>query len=694
MQELSIDKLVLLPHSEDDSKINLDGQLTVEVVNPLGHAVPIDVLELQMASDFTFLESGQFRRIGTVNIPRAEVWNSTGFKNASTDFFVIQFTFPLTGTLEMTDPEGLGQFLSQYLAGRKSTASFKGTSGVKIFGEFGTLMLTNIPLNAPMKVPPLTEWDVKINKMDFGGGYKTAGLVESGDGMNLNLEALETMIRLDNESQIYMARNRRSYVKVDVEATVINLSPFAMQIDCLPISLYYGETCLGHFVTKSPILLAANGQSTIFDFTGVLKPQNSPSDFRNLSKLLSAFLGNPPTSSPGEGDSDAITIKSESHLSQGPVWLKQGLSSLKFVIPLKSLGNSLNLEGVSAEGLALGSSAINVLEALTLQSFVIDFRHDCNSSPHAAMQPMGDAGNVCPNPPSNSHFDIGLPLGFSAEVRMVNPLGKNANIWVEAISMLLQLNVPSSVGLLGSFAVPTTQIDQKKYEFVDNGGETSKFYVDASGYLWITDRNLLSQFTHDVLERSSVDLKISGNCSSSLDTPLGPIHLLNYPISRSLHFDVPNIFSESGIANDKFTITKFEVSSVTPTKVGSSGTANAYQLDFILEGLYRNDESQGTIYLGNVVFDILGSFPQLVLGNLSAMDLSLLPGESPLNAVGYLSYDNKTKDVLKTMVENILSSQENKLQLSFAQNQPHRPDWLVDALRPVKFNISLKGCVV
>lgn len=159
--------------------------------------------------------------------------------------------------------------------------------------------------------------------------------------------------------------------------SLVNSSPFAIQVGYLDVGLYYKDMYLGPATTSGPINITT-GPNTILLLGHLTSHSSNETELNLLGELFTTYIngGVAPVIARGE----AVTLENGDKIS----WLSQGIRALSINVPLQS------------------AQSIGPIKSIEIDEFSIIFTEDQPWTPSAFSNRL--------------KADIGLPFGFQLNI--------------------------------------------------------------------------------------------------------------------------------------------------------------------------------------------------------------------------------------------------------------------------------------
>eukprot|EP00922_Rhytidocystis_sp_ex-Travisia-forbesii_P009810 GHVS01014360.1.p1 GENE.GHVS01014360.1~~GHVS01014360.1.p1 ORF type:complete len:2109 (-),score=389.01 GHVS01014360.1:402-6509(-) len=326
VQGAKVDGLELIPVGA--SEISVRGSLTVEIVNPLGSAVPIDVYSIGIdvgliTSDVSEHEeqSSSKKRFGTLKMaPTKELSQSSLGENR------IMIVLRLNGTLEVEgDGSAFAEYVKQIQEKDMVELELDGKAQVKLTTTLGLLNLGDIVVR--------THMDVK----GFGGNLMGGNSPEEGGEQKIS-------------NMLFVGREHEFGQGVGFEADyeLIVPSSISIYLGTVHFAMIHGGVRFGRFKINNMTL--KNGRNNLKIF-GVLDP--SEADLATVSDIFSRYLA-------GE-EVKMEVIGTDAYLDSGeqPLWLNTTVRTVKQLLSLPKLGGVVgnSFSDVTVDGMGLSATS-------------------------------------------------------------------------------------------------------------------------------------------------------------------------------------------------------------------------------------------------------------------------------------------------------------------------------------------------
>lgn len=326
--------------------------------------------------------------------------------------------------------------------------------------------------------------------------------------------------------------------------TLVNPSPFAVQLGQLNVNLYYQDLLMGPGATAGPINITS-GPNTILLVGRILAWQDNQTALDMLSGIFTRYIN---------GDTVPVMAKGVSAtdaLGREISWLAKGVKSLEINVPLRTL------------------TPIDPIRTIVIEELSIEFLED------RPWQPMAFSDHL--------KGVISLPFGFQLNISQAkNTISLMYNNSVVGVvespysDSTLQLDIVSQAYTQGSLALTLSPSP-----LIIGGNDTQET-------LW-------SEYADALVFGASVSTRLLGTSSALTDTPLGRI------ILDPIHFDV-----ESGLTGLQG-LTKYPTTIQGVDVVGGTREALQLSINTTLINPSNLNLSVGTVHYRLVKNKVLGN---------------------------------------------------------------------------------------
>eukprot|EP00922_Rhytidocystis_sp_ex-Travisia-forbesii_P009811 GHVS01014362.1.p1 GENE.GHVS01014362.1~~GHVS01014362.1.p1 ORF type:complete len:1500 (-),score=253.65 GHVS01014362.1:271-4212(-) len=326
VQSAKMDGLELIPLGE--SEISVRGSLTMEIVNPLGSAVPIDVysigtvvgLSSKNASGHPEADSTIKTMLGSLKVaPTTALRQSIKGANSITIVMTLNGTFEVDG-----DGSAFAEYVKEIQENDMAQLELEGEAQVRLTTTLGLLTLEGVAVR--------TQMDVK----GFGGNL--LGSSNAGEGKQ----------KVSNMR--FVGRDHEFGQGVGFEADYELFVPSAMSIylGTVHFAMLHGGIRFGRFKINKMMLKKGRNNLKIF---GVIDP--SEADLSTVSGIFSRYLA-------GE-EATMDVLGTDVYLDNGgkPLWLNTTVRALKQFLSLPDVGGAIgkSFGDVTVDGMGLSATS-------------------------------------------------------------------------------------------------------------------------------------------------------------------------------------------------------------------------------------------------------------------------------------------------------------------------------------------------